>query len=367
MSSTQPLSADSTTYSFQPPQYTSPGFDGSQPVNTNSLSTIPTGVYLGDFTQQTPQLFISSNTLNPLELFVEHDQMWQPRDHLIIPAEQNSQPCPDIQLDSPILSNLVGGHFNAHSTTVSSVFSDLHLSSDLLPEYLNRGANDTSQMVEATIERPYLLQSQSSLPASTVSLDLPFYELSSNAASGSGNIVCSETDIVNNLVYDVASTPSSCSFPGTRNTVSTAPLATVLAWALTPTTESMDILHSDQYVLGPYNESMGPLFSGNNNLEGTLQEQRLESDGNDTGAIAVSGIAMYQPDNQNRLAEPTQARKRARVFGPSRPVSLPPARKGGRKGALSKEELEKRRESRRAGVCIRCRQIKSKVCSSHDQ
>jgi hypothetical protein len=49
------------------------------------------------------------------------------------------------------------------------------------------------------------------------------------------------------------------------------------------------------------------------------------------------------------------------AFGPSRPVSLPPARKGGKKGPLSLKELEKRREARRQGVCIRCRRMKEKV------
>ena len=49
------------------------------------------------------------------------------------------------------------------------------------------------------------------------------------------------------------------------------------------------------------------------------------------------------------------------TFGPSRMVSLPPARKGGRKGPLSVEELKKRREARKQGVCIRCRQVKEKV------
>jgi hypothetical protein len=51
----------------------------------------------------------------------------------------------------------------------------------------------------------------------------------------------------------------------------------------------------------------------------------------------------------------------AKPFGPSRPFSIPPARKGGRKGPLSVEELKRRRESRKQGVCIRCRRLKSKV------
>ena len=361
MSSIQPLSADSTTYSFQMPQYTTPEFDGSQPLNTNSHSTIPTGVYHGDFTQQTPQLFSPSNSLNPLELFVEHNQMWQTQGQLIAPAEQNLQPFPDIQVDSPILSNLVSSHCNDPSTTFSSDFSDL------LPEYSNHGPDGTSQMVTSTIQRPYFLQSQSSLPAPTFPLDLPLYELSSNAVSGSGNTVFSETSITNNLVHEAAIAPSSCSFPEPRNAIFTGPLATAPAWALTPATESMDIVHSDQYVLQPHNEALGLSFSENNILETNLQEQELESDGNEPREIGVSRIFTYQPGELNRSAEPTQARTGARVFGPSRPVSLLPARKGGRVGALSKKELQKRRESRRAGVCIRCRRTKSKVSSSHDQ
>jgi len=343
------------------PQDTSPGFDSSQPVNTNSHSTIPTGVCHGDFTQQTPQLFSPSDSLDPLELFVEHNQAWQPQGQSIAPVEQNLQPFPDIQMHSSILSNLVSSQFNDPSTTVSSDFSDL------LPEYPNHGPDGTSQMVTSTIQRPHLLQSQSLLPAPTVPLDLSLYELSSNAVSGSGNTLCPETDIINDLVYEAAIAPSLCSFPEPINTISTAPLATRSAWALTPATESRDILHSDRYVQKPHNEALGPSFSENDILETNLQEQGLESDGNEPREIGVSSIFTYQPYELDRSAEPTQARTGARVFGPSRPVSLLPARKGGRRGALSKKELEKRRESRRAGVCIRCRQMKSKVSSSHDQ
>ncbi|PMD45845.1 hypothetical protein L207DRAFT_260563 [Hyaloscypha variabilis F] len=249
MSSTQPLSADSTIDSLQPLQCTGLGFDDSQPVYTNSLSTTPTGVSLGDFTQQPPQLFSSSNAIDPLELFFEHEQMWQTQGHLMATAEQNWQPSPDIQLDPRALSNFVGGHFNDHSTRVSSSFSDLHLSSDLLPESTNHGANGTSQMVAPAVQHPSVLQSHSSLPARTVSLDLPSYELLSNEDSGSGDVFCSETGIVNNLAYHAVRDSSSCSFPGATNTVPS--LATVPSWALNPENEAMDILHSDQYVLGP--------------------------------------------------------------------------------------------------------------------
>lgn len=50
-----------------------------------------------------------------------------------------------------------------------------------------------------------------------------------------------------------------------------------------------------------------------------------------------------------------------RTFGPSRPYSLLPARRGGRKGPRSAEEKKNRREAKEQGVCIRCRKMKERV------
>lgn len=50
-----------------------------------------------------------------------------------------------------------------------------------------------------------------------------------------------------------------------------------------------------------------------------------------------------------------------RIFGPSRQVVLPPARRGGRKGPRSALELKNLREARKQGVCIRCRRMKEKL------
>ena len=40
---------------------------------------------------------------------------------------------------------------------------------------------------------------------------------------------------------------------------------------------------------------------------------------------------------------------------------LPPARRGGRRGKLSKEQMEAQKEARLRGVCIRCRRTRIKV------
>ncbi len=63
-------------------------------------------------------------------------------------------------------------------------------------------------------------------------------------------------------------------------------------------------------------------------------------------------------------SQPAINNKPSNAFGPSRPISLPPARRGGRKGPLSAEALKRRRESRKQGVCIRCRKMKKEVSST---
>lgn len=80
-----------------------------------------------------------------------------------------------------------------------------------------------------------------------------------------------------------------------------------------------------------------------------------------------SNNAMYRPDKSSQATEPFQAKGLVKTFGPSRPVSLPPARRGGRKSVLPLEKLKKRREARKQGVCIRCRQLKSQVSNHQNQ
>ncbi|KAH6957282.1 hypothetical protein DER45DRAFT_307318 [Fusarium avenaceum] len=48
------------------------------------------------------------------------------------------------------------------------------------------------------------------------------------------------------------------------------------------------------------------------------------------------------------------------TLGPVRPVTLPPLRRGGKKGPLSAEERQARKAVRQRGVCIRCRRLKQK-------
>ncbi|KAI9745037.1 MAG: hypothetical protein M1818_001315 [Claussenomyces sp. TS43310] len=89
------------------------------------------------------------------------------------------------------------------------------------------------------------------------------------------------------------------------------------------------------------------------NVEGHKPMEAIEIPDNDT-AITNTG---------NQLASSSVNKKRgvATAFGPSRAISLPPARKGGRRGPLPVASLKKRRETMKQGVCIRCRQTKEKV------
>lgn len=79
----------------------------------------------------------------------------------------------------------------------------------------------------------------------------------------------------------------------------------------------------------------------------------------DDDTVSMADASQHQ---ESPLAAGAQPR---RVFGPARPVTLPPARKGGRKGPLSLYEREMRRKARKQGVCIRCRRMKEKVASIH--
>lgn len=100
----------------------------------------------------------------------------------------------------------------------------------------------------------------------------------------------------------------------------------------------------------------GPTFDGKSAqsilsvLSGTpTQELHLHSE----PSLAAPRAEMHLPVATAALPMGT--------FGPVRPVTLPPLRRGGKKGPLSAQERQTRKEVRRRGVCIRCRRLKQKV------
>lgn len=59
---------------------------------------------------------------------------------------------------------------------------------------------------------------------------------------------------------------------------------------------------------------------------------------------------------------PDSAATSRRLFGPRRIIrTLPPVRRGGRRGPLSASQLEQRNRARKSGICIRCRKLKERV------
>lgn len=51
-----------------------------------------------------------------------------------------------------------------------------------------------------------------------------------------------------------------------------------------------------------------------------------------------------------------------RLFGPLKNIkTLPPKRRGGRRGPLSISQLDQRKRAKRQGICIRCRKLRTKV------
>lgn len=75
-----------------------------------------------------------------------------------------------------------------------------------------------------------------------------------------------------------------------------------------------------------------------------------------TPIVAESSAAALEAQQRAHV----NSRPRSKL-GPSRPISLPPARKGGRKGPLKPQEKTNRKEVRKRGSCMRCRKLKEKV------
>jgi hypothetical protein len=59
---------------------------------------------------------------------------------------------------------------------------------------------------------------------------------------------------------------------------------------------------------------------------------------------------------------PSSGAPSRRLFGPPRTIkTLPPPRRGGRRGPLSASQLDQRRRAKKQGICIRCRKLKTKA------
>jgi hypothetical protein len=118
---------------------------------------------------------------------------------------------------------------------------------------------------------------------------------------------------------------------------------------------------SDQHIWGNMNTQWGPSSS----LEISSTTEAFNSVVQEQGSFQNPCTISENPETATKIqlssADINLTDRSPNSFGPSRMVSLPPARKGGRKGPLSVAELKKRREAKKQGVCIRCRQLKEKV------
>lgn len=76
--------------------------------------------------------------------------------------------------------------------------------------------------------------------------------------------------------------------------------------------------------------------------------------------VSVGGLDTAMHADQPTVVH-TSPPEPTKVVGLSRPVDLPPARKGGRRGRLSAWEKSAIKLARQAGICIRCRRHKKKA------
>lgn len=92
-----------------------------------------------------------------------------------------------------------------------------------------------------------------------------------------------------------------------------------------------------------------------------IQNAFANSECSDDMPLPLHGHATTVQTVTQEMANRPGVRSRP-IFGPSRPIkSMPPARKGGRRGPLSAWQRAERKRAKMQGICIRCRKMKTKA------
>ncbi len=126
---------------------------------------------------------------------------------------------------------------------------------------------------------------------------------------------------------------------------------------------NLDANHSNQDIYRDMSiQWNSTCYLGNNSMTASSTNPAQEI-GSFENPIEITESPESAPKSQLSSTIVDRKHPLPKSFGPSRPISLPPARRGGRKGKLSTSELKALRESRKQGVCIRCRKMKEKVAT----
>ena len=120
----------------------------------------------------------------------------------------------------------------------------------------------------------------------------------------------------------------------------------------------------NQAVAGNVDIQYNANCSSANNSTKEFSTKPVQGLGSSENPIEIAEDPENAPNSRLPSSIGDEIRPFPRIFGPSRSISLQPARRGGRKGKRSSLELKDLREARKRGVCIRCRQLKQKVAIS---
>ncbi|KAE9364286.1 hypothetical protein N431DRAFT_488875, partial [Stipitochalara longipes BDJ] len=188
-----------------------------------------------------------------------------------------------------------------------------------------------------------ILHSSTWSSGSTIPLLWSLHSPSEIIASEPNSTYSSAGNITDQSNWGLINSSNEYNLLGIGNAQATVPFTAMSAWNPLSLPENLDIPEESQ------------ILNDKTYMEDMIQDQYITQE-----PIRSIGIPSNIPNHPQSLAQTPKTDVATKPFGPSRPISLPPARRGGKKGPLSVEGLQKRRESRKQGVCIRCRRWKSK-------
>ena len=329
--------------------------------HSNSLQHFPAETYYPNFTQQIPQLPGPSEPFNSLGLLGEHSHTGQIQSDtasMRFPGLHDSQQGIGTQLGFSIVPDSINEYSNGYSPPLPLDFSECPFSSFPLPDSMTEDIDSLSQTVPLASQAPCLLQTPSFTPRSVILRQLPLHNNLSIAPLADSATDVSMANMIDHSGGDNTGGFNEYLSSGTGTTGFTIPSSSFRVWGLRLAAVNMGPSEQESCIFG--RESVDKFSKGDQSVLADEENNSKHQEGTQR-TIATRDTLENMLHQLHQPVQTPQIDAPAKPFGPSRSFSIPPARRGGIKRPLSVEELEGRKKARMQGVCIRCRQLKSKV------
>ena len=314
-----------------------------QPVGPQNY---PSEIHYGHFHESPPQLVSQPSFEGSIELTVEQSHNLQTQPYTIStnpPALHDSQQGLETQPTSYAFSDLLAKDVDIFSQGLLAGFSEDQLTSFQVLDSMEVDRNSRREIGPSAFHEVDILQSSTWASGSTIPPLLSLHRPSEIVASVPKSSHISAANIAGQSNWGPTNSSSKYTLSGTGSAQAAVRFSAQSIWDPFLSPENLDMTEQAQ------------ILNDMSYLEDMAQDQQKVQE------------PIHTPSNNPKhfqdLVQTPKTDVAPKPFGPSQPISLPLARKGGRKGPLSVEELQKRRESRKQGVCIRCRRLKQKVIS----